>query len=56
MLQEGRDGKVGCRFHLPICTWRLTLELIITEGNKEERQTSKKGRTISDTIALILDH
>jgi hypothetical protein len=38
-LQEGRGGKVGCRFHLLLCNSELISELMITEGNKQKRQS-----------------
>jgi hypothetical protein len=37
--KEGRGGKVGCMFHLLLCNSELISELMITEGNKQKRQS-----------------
>ena len=38
-VQEELFGKVGCRFHLRVYSSSLSWKLMITEGNKQKRQS-----------------
>ncbi len=54
LLQEGKGENVGCSFHLLTCSIRSTLELMITEGNKQKGRVLVTLPSMSERVIPIV--
>jgi hypothetical protein len=52
-LQEGVLGKRGCELHLRVLGDKLMLELMITKGNKQKRQSRIGPALVSENGRLL---